>query len=530
MTPKPVNPRYHVGPEGDQAREAMLPSLAAMGAIAQCFEHAEGVREQWVSAINALLAGQPARLSECWFLRKDWCVEDELQGQRRFGLRWWPVKKAQPLVKWFLAEDPFIPVWRLAIAWLTEISAPAREMARWYEENPGKLFLPPEMEHLRKKEILTMAEAASLRGGSQETMLRKDRGNWARNKGIRTVTDPATGELGVRFPNMEKAILADLPYGFPWYQGGRKIKYSQMLLLFRESEFHPTRATSPTMFGVPNFNSYYLLLDDMLDRHNYVEDDGTPVRIRSHQFRHKQETVAYTSGVERTWANRHAGRRRTSQEESYDDRTDAQRVAQSSVVSVRQSVFGDLRLQKPNRPMTEAEQQAELKSLKRTGYRHVTPFGGCNHTWLDKPCIEFTDCLFCEDHVCLKGVPEWDANIRAACSENEENLTHGLEAARRGLYGAKEHVQDLLLPRAKVSRQHLAVLNNPEVPLLTQWRLAPKADPYDPLTNTMRHHIELGRKEGREKDVAWIERSLAELENIRAKFAKRSLHADGGAE
>jgi len=526
----PQIPRHFVGPEGDQAREAMLPTLAAMGATAYCFEHAEGAREQWISAINAMLAGQPARVSECWFLRENWCVEDDIQGQKRFGLRWWPAKKAQPLVKWFLADDPFVPVWRQAIAWLTEISAPARAMARWYEENPGKLFLPPEMEHLREKEILTVAEASSLRGGDKETLLRKVAGNWAHNKGIKTVTDPVTGKQGIRFTDMEKAILSDLPYGFPWYQGGRKIKYSQMLLLFREAEFKPTQGTSPTMFAVPNSTTYYILLDAMVDRHGCVEGDGTPVRIRSHQFRHKQETVAYAAGVERAWANHHAGRQRTSQEESYDDRTDAQRVAQSSVVSVRQSVFGDLRLLKPNRPRTEAEQQVELKALKRTGYRHVTPFGGCNHTWLDKPCMEFMDCLFCEDHICRKGVSEWEANIRAACAENEENLAHGLEAARRGLYGAKEHVQDLLLPRAKVCRQHLAVLDDPNVPLLTQWQLAPKADPYNPLVNTMRHYIELGRKEGRDKDVAWIEKSLAELQSIRSRIAERSLHAGGEAE
>jgi len=526
MVVRPEDQRLKVGPLADMARQEMLPSLEAMSAMAFCYNHAESLREKWPSAINGFLAGQPARLGECWFLKEDGWVETEVEGQRRFGLRWWPLKRAKPLVKQFLADDPFVPVFQQSFTWLKEISAPARAVAKWYEENPKELFLPPELEHLRGKEILTVPEAASLRGTTAKYFLSAR--SWAKSRGIRPIRDPLTGKAGIRFSDMEKAVLADLPVGFPWFHEEKKIKYSDMLVLYLEGESHPNNSVSPTMFAKPTESSYYHLLDAMVDHHRCVEADGEPVRIRSHQFRHRNETVAYQAGVQRAWMNRHAGRARTSQEESYDDRQDAERMAQASVASVRVRVLGDLVLNEPNRPLTMAEITEQVEVLKRTGYRHVSDKGVCDHNFVDKPCTEFHDCLFCEDLICIKGVPIWEANIRMECAATEENLAHGMEAERLGLYGAKEHVQDLLLPRAMHCRQIMALLNDSAAKPGTVFRHAPKEDPYNPMINCLRHHAELGRKAGR--DVAWVERSLSKLQGIREKREGRPLLSGGDSE
>ena len=512
------------GSQGEQALMEMLPSSEAMGSIAYCFGHAEGTRERWVSAINGLLAGQPSRLGECWFLRPDWYVERELEGFKEFGLRWWPEKKAKPDTKWFLLDDPFVSVFRQATAWLMEISSPAREIAKWYEKHPDRVYLPPELEHLRDKELLTVAEAASLHGQQGRGFLGKTR--WTRRKGLQPVLDPVTGKRGIRFADLEKAILSDLPHGFPWFHRGKGLKHSEMLVILRKGEFHTKGAISPTMFAVPCRTTYYKALDAMVDRHGLVEANGSPVRIRSHQFRHALETAAYKAGVERAWMNRLAGRTRTSQEESYDDRTDAEKLAQTTGLSVRQRMFGVLEAAEPNRPLTHAEIMAEVELAKRTGYAHVTGKGLCGHDYTESPCRHFRDCLFCEDHMCIKGVPMWDVNIRAACAQENENLSNALEAQHRGMFGVKEHINNLLLPRALVSRDYLAILEDSKVPGGTEFKHIPQ-EAYDPITQALRNHADLERKAGR--DAAWVERVLEKIEAVHAKRTRRSGLPDGGA-
>jgi len=524
MAVVPQDTRYHVGADGDKLREEMLPSLEAIGAMAYCFEHAERPSEKWVSAINGLLSGQPARLGECWFLRPDWCVELEIQGHKQFGLRWWPRKKAKPLVKTFLLDDPFVPVFRQAIEWLLEISAPARKMATWYEKHPDMVYLPPELEHLRKKEFLTVAEAASLRGCQEELFLRKS--SWARGKGLQLVLNPTTGNMGIRFADLEKAIVSDLPHGFPWYHRGKGLKHRDMLLLLREGEFNSVTPPSLTMFVESSDNTYYRALDSMVCRHGLVEADGSPVRIRSHQFRHILETTAYKAGVDRAWMNRWAGRARTSQEESYDDRTDAEKLAQSSGLSVRQRIFGALDSCEPNRPLSHTEIMIEVQVAKRAGYAHITDKGLCLHDYTEGPCRHFRDCLFCLDHRCIKGVPTWNSNIRAECAATEENLSNALEAERRGLFGVKEHIQNLLLPRALVCRDYQALLDSPERADGTEFRYISHGETYDPITNTLRNHAELGRKAG--LDVAWVNRALEKISSIHVKCTQRPFLSDGG--
>lgn len=515
-----------VGPEGDRAREAMLPSVEAMGALAYCFSIAERKRDKWVSSINAILSPRPARIGECWFLREDYSVDFEIQGQKRFGLKWWPQKKAKSVIKEFLADDPFVPVIRKAFASLIEISAPARAIAKWYEVNPGRIYLPPDLEYLRGKTMLTMAEVAAIRGVTAESVRALD--GWFRTKGFSRRFDPASGNRIFLFEDLERAVLSELPQGFPWFDRKRNLKYSDALILIRIREFHSHLQPSPTMFALPSAGYYYRALDAMMDEHGMVEKDGSPIRLRSHQLRHKLETVAYSKGVARAWMNTQAGRARTSQEERYDNRTDAEMVTQTSVVSVRRNVYGEVVAFEPNRPKTYDETLADIEAAKRTGYAHITDKGCCVHNFVDKPCTEFRDCMFCDDLICFKGIPEWDRNILAACNTEEANFLHATEALENGMYGVREHIEGSLLPRVLYSRQVKKLLDNPEIPPFTFFKHALKADPYDPVVNGMRLHIELGRKEGR--DGAWLEmleRAIEKLQGIRSQRREVSF-LDGG--
>lgn len=51
-----------------------------------------------------------------------------------------------------------------AIAKLRRISAPVREIATWYEANPGKLYLSPELEYLRGITWITLSGVGKIIG------------------------------------------------------------------------------------------------------------------------------------------------------------------------------------------------------------------------------------------------------------------------------------------------------------------------------------------------------------------------------
>ena len=128
--------------------------------------------------------------------------------------------------------------------------------------------------------------------------------------------------------------------------------------------------------------------------------------------------------------------------------------------------------------------------------------------------------------MCIKGVPMWDVNIRAACAQENENLSNALEAQHRGMFGVKEHINNLLLPRALVSRDYLAILEDSKVPGGTEFKHIPQ-EAYDPITQALRNHADLERKAGR--DAAWVERVLEKIEAVHAKRTRRSGLPDGGA-
>ena len=123
-------------------------------------------------------------------------------------------------------------------------------------------------------------------------------------------------------------------------------------------------------------------------------------------------------------------------------------------------------------------------------------------------------------------MPLWDRNILAECATEEESLLNAMEAARRGLYGVKEHIEEMILPRVAYCRSVKAFLNNPQHPRGAEFGHAPMDEPYDPVANALRHHAELGQKKG--LDVAWVEGALERLQSIRSTSSERPFLNDGG--
>lgn len=111
----------------------------------------------------------------------------EVRESGRLGLRYWPEKGGEPVVKWIpMAAEPIVV---RAISELRDLCAEAREMARWMDDHPGQIKI--DWGHL--PEILTASHLGELLG-------HKDRHAphvWAKTHGV------PVAESGSRRPHYD---------------------------------------------------------------------------------------------------------------------------------------------------------------------------------------------------------------------------------------------------------------------------------------------------------------------------------------
>ncbi|MGE5546442.1 MAG: hypothetical protein ACM33T_06070 [Solirubrobacterales bacterium] len=92
--------RNRVGKDADEARAAKLPSQAALDALPRCFLLANDPVDVVISSVAALLCTAPDRVGELFALPAECEVEQDHKGKPIYGIRWWPKKGADPMVKW----------------------------------------------------------------------------------------------------------------------------------------------------------------------------------------------------------------------------------------------------------------------------------------------------------------------------------------------------------------------------------------------------------------------------------------------
>lgn len=60
------------------------------------------------------------------------------------------------MVKWIIPS--MTDVVKEAIRNIRKLTEPAREVAKWYEEHPGEIYLAPHLGHLRRCEQITLGQ------------------------------------------------------------------------------------------------------------------------------------------------------------------------------------------------------------------------------------------------------------------------------------------------------------------------------------------------------------------------------------
>lgn len=462
--PRPSD-AHKVGEEFDQERRAKLPSPSALNAMAQIFRLATVPSDRLVSSLVAILCSAPDRINEVLRLPFDCEVYERIPstGMLSYGLRWNTSKNGDPMVKWIIGS--MVEVVQEAIANIKSVTERARIVALWYEDNPTRLYLRPEHEYLRSQEWISTGDVGPLvfeSECSQESIRQ-----WLYLRGI-SIHRRGRENGVVKFAEIEEAIIRLLPRDFPFIDKAIGLKYSNALCTILRNSFHRSR---PTLSGVVDsieigdIGSRIGSIESrsIFHRFNFTEDDGSPIRLKTHQLRHYLNTLAQSGGMSQLDIAKWSGRRDIRQNNAYDHVSDRDILAQ-----VRGAKTGS-ELQPKVNPALIARKKFQSLDISAA---HTTEFGYCVHDFSMLPCQLHADCMNCDEQVCIKGDAEREINIKSQLQETRILLDRATSKIREGDIGASrwhKH-QKMTLDRLE---ELCRLLDNPMLPNGSVIRLSP---------------------------------------------------------
>jgi hypothetical protein len=457
---RPVD-TVRVGKEFDLRRAKKLPSEAALDALPKIFNLATDPKDVIYSSIAAILCSAPDRINEVLLLRENCEVFDKNgAGREVYGLRWWPAKGADPMIKWIIPS--MVSVVQTAISNIRELTQAARVIAKWYENNPTKLYLPEHLEHYKNQQLVSFNELSELLWSNCEN--RGSANAWCAQNDIELIKK--SNSYFVNFKDVEKVILNSLPNGFPVLNKEIGINYSEALFLTRLNELHPRKATHNTNISPITINQVNTAFgsrsehqfESLFDRMGFTEPDGTPIKVTSHQFRHYLNTLAQAGGLSQLDIAKWSGRKDLRQNDVYNHVTTHEMVALiRKAIGNEEKAYGPLASLPKNIPISRDE-FARLKIPTA----HTTDFGFCVHDYTMAPCEQHADCINCNEHICVKGDEYKSASVKKQLEEARDLLKKADEAHKEGYVGANRW-SDHHRKTVKRLEQLVSILDDPAI-------------------------------------------------------------------
>ncbi len=449
-----------VGKEFDERRAEKMPSSAALDALPRIFRLAIDPADVITVSVAAILLASPDRISEVLTLPEACEVREPRKAHDdAYGLRWWPAKGAEPMVKWLVPS--MASVVEEALKKIRVSTDEARRIAKWYEQNTGQIYLAPDASHLRDREWLSMADVAEVLGFTG----RGAANAWCKAKAIKT--EKLEGkQLFTRFSDVEAAVIAMLPAGFPILDKATGLKYSDALVVARRNELGGQRGTYRCMIEAVGIGQINTGLgsrvehghDSIFARFGFTEPDGSHIAVTSHQFRHYLNTLAQAGGLSQLDIAKWSGRRDIRQNEAYDHVTPGQMLQKIRDAVGGDQMFGPL-AELPKKVLIRRDEFARLV----VPTAHTTDLGYCVHDYTASPCQLHMDCVHCQDLVCVKGDAEKEALLRQRLDEAKRLMDMAQAATVEGCSGSDRWLDH---HRATVDRltQLCSIMDDTTVP------------------------------------------------------------------
>lgn len=529
--PFSVTNRYNkLDEESRNLQMEKCPSDYQMMQVAEAFRCATTPRQKFYSSIMVMLMCQPSRGCELSGLTVNSLQKSD---KERWYLMWHPAKGGHPVRKW-IPKQLENAVQR-AFKRLIKISAPARAAAKFAHENPG-VYMPHERcitpENFSQDKPLTYDQFAKAVGLATGTDPKGNPINWVHissklwnklisnlnnvsdwrkellkggtlssdNEVVNRFTHKGTG-VYIKMPCLhDLRVVVDKRYRnttFPNVCGD--IKVWDSLTFIRENEFHKdynTRLFSWVRATHGSFSNAFGTksegMDTIFEELGITDEDGSPLVLTTHQFRHWLNTKLMLAGEEDWLIAKWSGRADVKQNKAYDGRTQKQKsrltkrighVSMSEgVMTVAQAnqLLAPHTAENPPTPIVlhDLGLPISLKSLgvKREGVAQFTGLGFCVHNYAESPCVKNGDCAVCSDHVCLKGLPNSLEELKTLEKLYEEQLKDAIAKVGDDVFGADRWVTSTGFKLTKV-KTIITMLEDPNRLDGTPVRIPDKLDP-----------------------------------------------------
>lgn len=409
------------------------PTDACIRAVAKIFSSSESPVDQLASSTAVVQFANPCRIGEVLTMPADCEVEDIYGQNGGYALKIIPEKTDQVMVKDILGS--WIDLTKEAVKRLKKITETGREMAKWYEEHPDRMYLPEEYRDLKREEFLPSSVVKELLGIVSKSLYNR----FIKDNNISLIRGKTRKDLGliqgrgtlreavVRHSEVSKAVCALLPGDFPFIDRELKLKYSEALFVvpwnfFRREKFFYSRVMfQPVTFQ--EITTQYGSTDSkgMFDWNKLFEDDGSKIVLNTHAPRHWQNTIANYNHVPELFIALWSGKFHTKQNEPYDNRSDEEKYEQ--VIDVLGDSF-IVEAEAPSPSLVYMRPGFIASQLSQFGSFQVTEAGWCAHDFTMSPCRKMGDSgihLCCSEHFILKGDPR-NKLLRKALEEEEVML------------------------------------------------------------------------------------------------------------
>ena len=447
-TAKRPTDSQRVGKKADDRRNEKMPSKRALEALPEIFFKATEPKDVLITSIIAILFGAPNRIGEVLLLQ-EYCevIQKDSNGKEQYGLRWYPQKGAEPMVKWIIPS--MVDTVKKAINKIRELTKEARKVAKWYEENPNNLYLPEELEYLRVKKNINSEEASLIIfGGTYKHSMTSVYKTLGVEYHIEIIKDGGyksapRKESTVFFKEFEKAIIKLLPKNFPHINKEKGFKYSETLLIQRVNEYNYQKSTFlPLIDGLTTGfindalggrESFFK--SSIFEKFGYKEPNGSSIKVTTHQFRHYLNTLAQKGGASQLDIAKWSGRKEVSQNRAYNHvSADEMLLLIQDAVGNEDMFLGQLSNIEGIKKKVVISRDEYTQLKVRTA--HKTDFGVCIHDFSMMPCQLHLDCLNCTEQICIKGDKDSNERIRRRKIEVEQALEIAKKAQKEGYVGA----------------------------------------------------------------------------------------------
>ena len=342
--------------------------------------------------------------------------------------------------KGFVADIKWIPtamvdVARRAIAQIRELTADAREAARWMENNPGRAWLAEPYRLSPPDRVLSPEELREALG----IPVVRGVAPFARNCGIPLSPCSTDRKWRYRVGDVEEAILRE----HKPIQGDAALKRSEYLLLTKRNFFSTARETVASIIDIVDYGPIRDFLQSrpgvqsVFERFDLRDAEGDPYVLKTHQVRHFLNTVAAEGGLGEIERAKWSGRTDIQTNAAYDHEP-GYKLAEKA-----RALLAEGKMQGP-----VADTYAGLPPVERSAFSlvhlatvHTTEIGLCVHDWATAPCPHHGACADCRDCAIVKGDPVHRARIEVLLEDEETLIARAIAEMDDGTYGASNYFE-----------------------------------------------------------------------------------------